>query len=1041
MLFWKKSVFAFILILIIISLNIIAYAVTDLEVTYIERTPKYYSYQTVVTYSGKYFTDDYLTYYATYATGLGGGQNQNTKRWPDLGETVTWIAHVYNRGTTTISSFNYVWTLDGNQIGSGTYNNPLAPGAFATFAINWSWEFVEHDLKFTTTVSGDSHPNNNELMIYTNSLGLYTFIDFGFAQAFKDYTPNVPNPSTDSITEWLQLHCRRMNDMFIEAGSFLRWRYDRLDLISDYPAPMPSIDNTNYDGSFPQRYYIQPGQSYSDPRTPGYYNQEEDIDYGLLHEIGHQLGIIDLYQMDVPGSANEVNGEGYYSQPCLMHGCSPFISRHTALAMNNWHGKRRGFFGQYLYDIPTTNKIRVLSSEGLPVADANITVYEFINTTSGKRIPNVPKFTGKTNADGLYTIPNVILSENWRFWSDTGNVLNDNPFGYVWCIGINCVFFIKMEKEGKIDYEWLDITNFNIAYWQGNVNEATYDIHSSFNVGPAIVGGLDLAFINRPYNAKFQVVKGTPPYSFELLRGTLPPGINFHSDGSFSGIPTVRGDYPIVVRMTDSSAEPFISEWDVTVQVIAPGLWQMFQNTKRRVGTSLVAGPSQYSSLWVCPNSSIGNMAPAIQHADIYYGASWPSNTVWKINANGVKQWQSDGNVGGHLNGTPAIGLDGESENSVYIGGGYILDINKNTGYANWSTNPDGYGDYIALGSNSTVYAHRWANTMYGVRDMGSTSSIVFTGVDNHKCRGGAALYDLYDEGEIMVWGGRHGAIYAVRTSDFSYLWTLELPGTRIDSTPSVDSLNMLYFAGSLYDKEYFFAVDGRKGKIVWDIRTNRDSIWCAASGALSVDQKTYYVQTQGTLAEPTEPTELIGKLYAINTADGTIKWEYNTMQYGGDSEGSSAIVDKDNKVYVSANQTIYCIKDNTTSPEVLWTVQASGLPLSFSIDRRGVLLMGASIGANTGLHAIYSFQPETPVIFNAVRNSTGTVTLTWESQFNANYRIDAYTTTESGYLGDSTPWTTLVSNIASAGFVTTWEDTALPASGYRFYRIVTKNP
>ena len=1013
------------------------YADTDLEVTYIERTPKYTSYQgyhgSSVRYSGKWFTDDWITYYATYATGLYN-QPPGTKRWPDPGETVTWTAHVYNRGTTTISSFDYVWTIDDLTVDSGTFNIELAPGDFETLSIDWTWEFVEHDIKFSTTVAGDSHTSNNELMVYSNSLGLFTFIDFGYADDFRDYTPEIPNPSTDSITEWLQLHCARMNDMFIEAGCDLRWRYDRLDFVED-GQPLPSYEATNYDGAFPERYSAGQG----DVRG-GYYDEGEDISYALLHELAHQLGIVDIYQMDVPGSANEVNGEGYFAQPGLMHGASHFISPHTAGAMNAWHGKRRGFFGQYLYDIPTNNKLKVLSVEGLPVPDLNVTFYEYVETSGGKKIPNIPKFIGVTDENGIYNIPNVELMDKGLFWSDTGNVLNDNPFGYVWCIGINCVFFIQLEKEGKVDYVWLDITRFNEAYWAGETDLATYEVESTFRVAPALVGGLELAVLDRPYNGQLEVSKGIPPYTFSLLRGTMPTGLTLNSDGSITGTPTERGDSPVVIELTDSSAEPFVSEWDVTVQVIDPGFWQMFQNTKRRIGTSVVAGPTQFSTLWCVTNSSVGVMAPALTRWAAFYGASWPSNTVWKIKRDGTKLWQGDGNIGGHLNGTPAIGLEGESSSSVYIGGGYILDISKNNGQTNWNTSPTGYSDYIALGNNSTVYAHQWNNTMFGLRDDGSSYSVVFTGVTNQDCRSPAALYDLHDEGEIMTWGGRSGWIYAVKTDDWSYLWSLQMPGTKIDMAPCVDSLNTLYYATMRDNKEFFFAVDGRTGKPVWEIYTGRDQIWASGCGALSMDQDTYYIQTQGNSVYWTETTDALGWLYAIDTAEGVVKWSLDTKHYGWDMTGYSCIVDRAGKVYVTANKTIYCVQDNGAYPSVVWSAQADPAPQSFSMDDRGVLYLGGRVDGYSGLHAIYS-EPAAvkPVILDVARNGSGNIEITWESQQGMTYRVEA-STDQYDYSGGGMTWATAGDDIPTGGAATTWEDTSTPVSGWKFYRVYTKD-
>ena len=76
-----------------------------------------------------------------------------------------------------------------------------------------------------------------------------------------------------------------------------RVHYGVLQVIDDQ-APDPALDPaTSPYGVFPFRY--RAGVD-GDPRLPGYYDPAEDIDYGLLHEMGHQLGLIDIYQLDVP---------------------------------------------------------------------------------------------------------------------------------------------------------------------------------------------------------------------------------------------------------------------------------------------------------------------------------------------------------------------------------------------------------------------------------------------------------------------------------------------------------------------------------------------------------------------------------------------------------------------------------------------------------------------------------------------------------------------------------------------------------------------
>jgi len=447
---------------------------TDLEVAYIERVPKYPRYDVDYIINHQ-FTDDFTPYNLDIATGLKSGQTSQTKRWPAQDELVTFTAHFINRGTNPIDQFNYQWLLDDNSIKSGTYKGPILPGEKAEISVQWSWDKASHRIKFLAPLKDDLTPSNNVLEDYTDALSFFTFIDRSYDQQFAANTTKVAHPTTSSILEWLQLHIKKLNQMFEQAGATTRVRYDLLEIIDDN-ASLPSQDRLiMYDGSFPNRF--EKGNKDLRLGASAYYDQGEDIDYGLLHELGHQLGLIDLYRLDVSKSQNEVNGESRRAIFGLMDGVSHFISEHSALALNSWQGKRRGYFGQYLYDIPVQNQIKFLEANGNPLTKAKVTVYQKVETEGiGERIPNIPKFQGMTDDNGVYVLPNVPVDDSLFTPTETGNKLRPNPFGYISNHGENGVFLLKIEKCEFTDYKWIDITKFNIAYWKGETKNATYQI-------------------------------------------------------------------------------------------------------------------------------------------------------------------------------------------------------------------------------------------------------------------------------------------------------------------------------------------------------------------------------------------------------------------------------------------------------------------------------------------------------------------------------------------------------------------------------------
>ncbi|HEY3243627.1 MAG TPA: hypothetical protein VGM03_09770, partial [Phycisphaerae bacterium] len=76
---------------------------TDLQVTYIERTPRYPRYDPIYTYYEITEPSGFGPYAFTAATGLGMGQNASTQRFPNVGDVITYTAHIRNRGTVNVA--------------------------------------------------------------------------------------------------------------------------------------------------------------------------------------------------------------------------------------------------------------------------------------------------------------------------------------------------------------------------------------------------------------------------------------------------------------------------------------------------------------------------------------------------------------------------------------------------------------------------------------------------------------------------------------------------------------------------------------------------------------------------------------------------------------------------------------------------------------------------------------------------------------------------------------------------------------------------
>ncbi len=447
------------------------YDETDLQVIGISRTPRFPRYAAEYTFYEVTEPSGYGPYYFTAATGLSQGQTTNTQRWPATNDVVTYTATVRNRGSNPwTNAVAGVWQWDGTNVEPVSAAGPFAPGSLGTFTLARPWDGAAHDIRFLLTTP-DARAGNNSVAINTRSVAFLSYIDESYYESFRFQTTNWANAVTDDLIDWIQYHMARFNQMFSNATCAKRVHYDVLELLAD-TAPDPAIDTTPF-AVFPLRFYAS--EAPSSYRNSGWYNSADDIDYGYLHEMGHQLGLIDIYQLDLSPQMNQVSGVGYTGPDDLMRACSPFFSTHSALGMNHWLDQAHGYYGQYLYGIPAEVSMRFLTRAGQPLSGATVKMYQLEDRPGvGKLITTQVKAQGTTDTNGVFVLPNVPIDPAKVPPLPTGDVLRANPFGYVAVVGANGVLHFRLEYEGAVDYAWLDITEANVAYYQGQTHLATF---------------------------------------------------------------------------------------------------------------------------------------------------------------------------------------------------------------------------------------------------------------------------------------------------------------------------------------------------------------------------------------------------------------------------------------------------------------------------------------------------------------------------------------------------------------------------------------
>jgi hypothetical protein len=346
--------------------------------------------------------------------------------------------------------------------------------------LSWKWIEEPHVVQLVADPANkikETFEQNNSLVHDTYAKVLLLQV----TQDTYDRMNNCPNHiGTYSCEDQLNWHINHMNEMFKNAiypmtpkGSRERVRAEFLVMPTE--ADMDkwakehggTVLTAGYDGGWRHNY----GENTA--------TWASNHDWGLPHELGHQLGIIDLYQLDCSANGNRAVDEegdpvmiGHWCDmiDSMMHGHGPVPwSEHTAYASDTHFMKRRGFYGGYLVAMPKKNYVQVLDNQLSPVEGAKIIAYQ----TEGNRVTSDPIFTGTTGKDGKFLLPNRPI-KHAPYVTELGYDFHDNPFGPIFCVGGNGLIFFRIEARGQIDYKWLEITRLNLAYWKGEKEEATY---------------------------------------------------------------------------------------------------------------------------------------------------------------------------------------------------------------------------------------------------------------------------------------------------------------------------------------------------------------------------------------------------------------------------------------------------------------------------------------------------------------------------------------------------------------------------------------
>lgn len=187
----------------------------DLEVTYIERLPRYEKYKIA------YFHDGDCDYpYDEFLGAVVCPEQDGVKRWPDAGETVDLIAHIWNFGDTASGPFNYRWSIDGEIVETGRRES-LDSGDKAEIRMSMRWPGSGSNPVIAFRVDPENEveellENNNE---HTEWIKGYTIGFYFSPEAYESLTySNEPGQTIQSPEHRIHSNVHRLNEMLAEVG-------------------------------------------------------------------------------------------------------------------------------------------------------------------------------------------------------------------------------------------------------------------------------------------------------------------------------------------------------------------------------------------------------------------------------------------------------------------------------------------------------------------------------------------------------------------------------------------------------------------------------------------------------------------------------------------------------------------------------------------------------------------------------------------------------------------------------------------------------
>ncbi|MFC2139197.1 hypothetical protein ACFLR4_00925 [Bacteroidota bacterium] len=458
--------------------------------------------------------------------------NPAVEGWPLEGQEIIWRAVAVNWASHQRDSVGFAWFMDGAEIESGTIS--MLAGEETLIDFNWNWTFDRHEIEFIIDPLNkleEGKEENNSLSFFTDAITVGFYVE----QSVYDYYLNYYSPSyyeNGTLDDWLHKQIDRLNLMCEDAvyntspeGVIDRFRIDKITIVGDGALPLVPLTNIPPEDASPgthpniEDYSVDIQWGFT---AEGLSANKKDADLSktsifhidgqtLLHELGHARYLTDVYAFRlyhgvysdsvlVKENGDLIAGSPYmpgiivhYTGPQgsgegltlyrtgiegLMNQSYSFMDQHSAVALNLIAGQRAvcGNYnepcniGCYLNDLPSQNRLTLKSNDGSILAGAEVEIYQAegvpgSGTFYSRRIDNIADlhFTADGNGQiliGRNPFSSDVIEQDWEVSNTTA--------------------VIRVEFNGSVGYNILDVSDFNLAYWEGSTGQADYEV--TFNL-------------------------------------------------------------------------------------------------------------------------------------------------------------------------------------------------------------------------------------------------------------------------------------------------------------------------------------------------------------------------------------------------------------------------------------------------------------------------------------------------------------------------------------------------------------------------------